>query len=728
MISVIALLVCASPALAQLTGTRNRTGVLPEPQKTYAIPAARGETFQFDQETVILVPNSEDRIGADLLARDLMDRGGLEVTIVEGQQEAEAGRAHVLITRADVPPRNPAENRLRRAIGETRAEGYRLYIDGRRIVIEGHDAAGALYGVQTLRQLMRGDLSVQPLAVLDWPEMEWRITYGNFAGRVATTPELIDQFLESASMSKLNMVIMESLWNHKGNWWFNPTGKNLELATYFFKRAKELHIEPVPLVQGPGWGYGVTDYDPMLTEGVWLEDEPVVLRVAEPTALAQTNVVTNEHAPIIVTSEDGETRYEAGTDFKVIKGYTVRPYHAAHEPWRLQALEGGKIEDGQTVLVSYNHVGPHAHKAYNLADPGSYAVIDRTIDGVMTTHKPNFVHIGHDEVWNLGTDYRDIQSGLEPGELVLKHLMHVYDRIKSHNPDAVIMVWDDLFRRTRSGTSYGILHPFADRIPKDLILCPWIYHATDEHFQQMRERLRNQTELGFEVVGTPSGYFMKNSLLWYQALRQYLPSGKARGMMFTEWEAVLNGSNMPAAAELMWSGERTIKPVFDQLDGLFQRLKASGLAMTYPLDSFRQHQGVAGLFSEAALAAQSPTAIARGFRQNVIGDTHLFEATYGKDNWEAMANGHIHIQQVAMIQRIPAYIDAVATYIEAEHRHSLGERSEARTMLHSAIDQLHAVGYLTHEKAERMRQQADGETWVDASTLLGFELAPYRPN
>lgn len=355
---------------------------------------------------------------------------------------------------------------------------------------------------------------------------------------MATTFELIDLYLESAAMAKMNMVILETLWNHHQNWWFNPTDDRLKLGRYFFKRARELHIEPVPLVQGPGWGYGVTDLAPMLSEGVWISDEKVALTSAEPTALKQSNVVANEHAPIVVTREDGMIRYVQDRDFKVIPGVTVRPYHASHTPWRLQAIAGGHIADGQTVLVSYNHVTPHGHKSYSLADPGTYAILDRTIDNVMTLYKPQVIHIGHDEVRDLGKDSRAINSGLEPAELVFRHLLYVYNRIKSHNSEAVILVWDDLFRHPRSGISNGILHDLADRIPKDMILCPWVYHATDADYEQMRNRLRHQTEMDFRVIGAGSGYWMQNNALWYRALRPYVDTGQARGMMFTEWEAM----------------------------------------------------------------------------------------------------------------------------------------------------------------------------------------------
>lgn len=655
-----------------------------------------------------------------MLANDLKRRTGWDISIVTDSAKL-AGRVHVLITRADAEPATSAVRDFRQRTGPTQKEGYRLFVDRDSIVIEGHDAAGAFYGVQTLRQLLQPDLSVPALAILDWPEMEWRISYGNFGGRLATSRELIDEYLESCAMAKMNMVILETLWNHHGNWWFNPTDDRKTLGKYFFKRARELHIQPVPLVQGPGWGYGVTDLNPMLSEGIWVSEEPVVMHADKPVALAKTNVVTNEYAPLIVTSKDGMVHYQEGIDYKIIRGYTQRPYHAAHAPWRIQAFTGGGIQDGQTVLVSYNHVTPHGHKAYCLSDPGSYAIIDRTLDQVMTLYKPEVIHIGHDEVWDLGTDSRCRESGLDPAQLVLNHLLHVYARIKSHNPDTIILVWDDLFRQQRSGISNGILYDLVDQIPADLILCPWIYYNSETHLMEMEDRLLSQSSMGFDVIGTTSGYWMGNSLLWYQALQPYLESGIARGMIFSEWEAALNGSNMPAAAELMWSGRRTDQSVFRQLEAITARLKSRGIALTYPLDSPRQQNAIKALFERATQSGQSPREAVEAFRRQVIGDTDIFEQTYGQSNWQAMQYSPIHVQQVAMVQRIPALLESVADYLLAAQYQRKGDYPTAHTMLIAVINQLHDLGYHTHAATQELLDLANGR-WLSATDLWGFEL------
>jgi len=58
-----------------------------------------------------------------------------------------------------------------------RAEAYAVEVDGRAMAIRAEGPRGALYGVQTVRQMatvQAGVLYVPQVQVLDWPEMRWR--------------------------------------------------------------------------------------------------------------------------------------------------------------------------------------------------------------------------------------------------------------------------------------------------------------------------------------------------------------------------------------------------------------------------------------------------------------------------------------------------------------------------------------------------------------------------
>src|SRR5690606_5694032 len=75
------------------------------------------------------------------------------------------------------------------------------------------------------------------------------------------------------------------------------------------------------------------------------------------------------------------------------------------------------------------------------------------------------------------------------------------------------------------------------------------------------------------------GYFRDNSYIWYQELQPYLKDGRATGMMFTVWD-LLHRGDMVAAGELMWSGQRVDRKLYQSLDALNERMKRQGLVLT----------------------------------------------------------------------------------------------------------------------------------------------------
>lgn len=91
-----------------------------------------------------------------------------------------------------------------------RAEGYRLVVTPRGIAVVGADAAGAFYGLQTLRQLARaeaGGVRVAACDVTDWPSLRFRGAH-LFVGKDSLPfhKKLIDRIL---SRYKINHLVLE---------------------------------------------------------------------------------------------------------------------------------------------------------------------------------------------------------------------------------------------------------------------------------------------------------------------------------------------------------------------------------------------------------------------------------------------------------------------------------------------------------------------------------------
>ena len=106
--------------------------LLPRPRSI----VMKEDSYFLNPEThLVLAPEARgELLSAQLLQEEIQRFAGLRLNIVCGL---------------------PQEGDILLSVGEGLAESYRLEIAGDGIVIAGGDAAGLLYGVQTLRQLIR---------------------------------------------------------------------------------------------------------------------------------------------------------------------------------------------------------------------------------------------------------------------------------------------------------------------------------------------------------------------------------------------------------------------------------------------------------------------------------------------------------------------------------------------------------------------------------------------
>ena len=133
------------------------------------------------------------------------------------------------------------------------AEGYVLSVAAQEIVIGGKTSAGVFYGLQTLKQLVRGDSNeafIQGIKITDWPAMRWRGVSDDISRGPVPTVDYIKRQLRTFAAFKLNMhsFYMEHTFASGANPLIGPTGGSLtpdeirELVAY----ARRYHIEIVP--------------------------------------------------------------------------------------------------------------------------------------------------------------------------------------------------------------------------------------------------------------------------------------------------------------------------------------------------------------------------------------------------------------------------------------------------------------------------------------------------
>lgn len=132
-------------------------------------------------------------------------------------------------------------------------EGYILTVTADQIVVGGQTEAGTFYGLQTLKQLVRGNgrnAFVPGVQIVDWPAMRWRAVSDDISRGPVPTVEYIKRQLRTFAAYKLNMhsFYMEHTFQSRAHPLIGPAGGSLtpdeirELVAY----ARRYHIELVP--------------------------------------------------------------------------------------------------------------------------------------------------------------------------------------------------------------------------------------------------------------------------------------------------------------------------------------------------------------------------------------------------------------------------------------------------------------------------------------------------
>ncbi|HEY8413089.1 MAG TPA: beta-N-acetylhexosaminidase [Pyrinomonadaceae bacterium] len=225
---------------------QDRISVIPQPRQV----TTNSETFRLERAHVVLADarSEEDRFAAMDFVSDVKEAG--IVLKVRGGRDRKA----ILIGRIELPVIQAA---LKKAKVEVPAslneEGYVLHVGAEGVVVAGGSAAGVFYGLQTLKQLVRGagaDAFVPGMHIVDWPAMRWRGVSDDISRGPVPTVAYIKRQLRTFAAYKLNLhsFYMEQAFSSAAHPLIGPAGGSLtpdeirELVAY----AKSYHIELVP--------------------------------------------------------------------------------------------------------------------------------------------------------------------------------------------------------------------------------------------------------------------------------------------------------------------------------------------------------------------------------------------------------------------------------------------------------------------------------------------------
>lgn len=466
-----------------------------------------GDSFPITEQTVIAVPanlSSHDTFLAHFLTAELADRFGFAIKTVQ-MPDLPNNKSIILAGSISNPlvKQYCKKNKIVLSISDPGTEGYVLNVSKNIIFIGGSDEAGALYGMQSLRQLIckkDGKLTVAAVQVRDWP-------YKPFRGLRIYVPgkdnlQFFKRFLRNfMSLYKYNKVILEVN------------------AVMRFDKHPELNI-------------GAAEF-------------------------AKNMIYTRRDRPkgphkVIQDS----AHYDAG-DYGLLEKQELADIVQYARRYNIDV-----IPEIPSLTHSYYLLSKHRELAeiqdaewpdtYCPSNPKSYELLFDVLDEYIEVIKPNMVHIGHDE-WRMPVGICEKCKGKNTSDLFVQDVTKIYDFIKTKNIN-VAMWCDHLMEAARGkGLNWGSSAIFPGDIwteekarqvdpnayiynlpgavaeqqvrqsfPKDILIFNWFWSKTQQIEGLTGGDAQNDLklqEMGFKQV---FGNFEANIQNWAQ--RSKLPS------------------------------------------------------------------------------------------------------------------------------------------------------------------------------------------------------------
>jgi hypothetical protein len=240
------LLASAAQLRAQTTESSTKIQIIPAPKQ---LTAGEGSFAVRDARIVLAdAKSAEDQFAAQDFINDVKTTAGASLSI------ARAGRHDVLIGRIDSLPIAQALKRMNATAPATLGEeGYVILASADQVIVAGNTAAGTFYGLQTLKQLVRGDAAaafIPAVKIVDWPTMRWRALSDDISRGPVPTADYIKRQIRTLAFLKMNMhsFYMEHTFSSTSHPLIGPEGGSLtpaeikDLVAY----AKNYHVELVP--------------------------------------------------------------------------------------------------------------------------------------------------------------------------------------------------------------------------------------------------------------------------------------------------------------------------------------------------------------------------------------------------------------------------------------------------------------------------------------------------
>lgn len=150
------------------------------------------------------------------------------------------------------------------------------------------------------------------------------------------------------------------------------------------------------------------------------------------------------------------------------------------------------VQKKKKVDVRLQDVPPdefYAH-SYCPSNEKTYEILFDLMEEIIETFEPKeYVHMGHDEVYQIGKCAVCKASGKKPAELYLEDVMRIYSFLKEKN--LKMMLWSDMVNPESDYRTRAAL----DKLPTDIVLMDFIWY-----FHLDKDVEKPLTRKGFDVI------------------------------------------------------------------------------------------------------------------------------------------------------------------------------------------------------------------------------------
>jgi hypothetical protein len=472
-----------------------------------------GENFKIDEQALILIsqsPGKNDLLLARSLVRELADKYGIALIMKHVTEVPDDDGRYIIMGNIDNPLVREycAENRMEVSAASPGRDGYVLTVKKNRVIVAGWDDAGAFYGLQSLRQLVREGSGFEFIGVevRDWPVMPFRGIRLYIPG-----PEqfaFFNRFLRDfMALYKFNKVIIE--------------------------------VNCMRLNRHPEVNAG------------WIE-------FAKYMKYTRTGELLGIH---------GQTRnsghQDAGDGFIIEQEDVKKIVEVANENFIEVIPEIPSLTHGFYLLTRHPELAEYEADiwpdTYCPSNPGSYDLMFDVMDEYIEVMNPKMIHIGHDEWRGAPLDVCPRCRGKDYSDLFARDVNTLYNYLDKRNID--VAMWGDFLLESvrgkgpknqvsETGLKYqtpGGLRPEVVResIPKDILIFNW--------FWRNHERDMEIHNFGFKQI---YGNFKPNISNWDSRIRDFdliggAPSGWVSTNEFTFGKDLIN--YFLGCANLLWS-------------------------------------------------------------------------------------------------------------------------------------------------------------------------------